>query len=231
MPYIPLEEVESSNIVAIGYHRQTQTLRIRFQRDRYYDYPMVTEREYKALMEAESKGQFFNSRIRPMYGHRNVRPEALVEPCCEHPGPDPTCTKECLPCNDSCCDLPAQEAQRAVSAAVTLGLATGASLAKAVRTAIDGRLDSCPHGEGGRACEVSCECTCHVSQVPPAVPLTDDGEIDVAKIPNVSHLFADEGDEAEESLAPLTGSDETGLSVGEDAAPTQPDTDQQPEGD
>ncbi len=133
MPYIPLEEVESSNIVAIGYHRQSQTLRIRFQGDRYYDYPMVPESEYELLMAAESKGKFFNSRIKPMYGHRGVRKEALLEPCCEHQGSD-TCSTECFPCKEWCCPGgPTAETVKTVAAAVTLGIKTGASLAAAVR--------------------------------------------------------------------------------------------------
>lgn len=128
--YIPLEEVESSNLVAIGYHRQTSTLRIMFKGNRAYDYPMVPEREYKALMAAESKGKFFNARIKPMYGHRTVREEALVKPCCEHPGPDPTCTDECYPCTEWCCPGPMAAT---VAAAVRLGMERGAGLMEAVR--------------------------------------------------------------------------------------------------
>jgi hypothetical protein len=80
MPYIPTEPVESSNIDAIGYDHRTQTLRIIFHGGRAYDYPMVLEREYRLLMEAESKGRFFNGRIKPMYAHRTPRPEELQPP-------------------------------------------------------------------------------------------------------------------------------------------------------
>ena len=103
MPYIPTEPVKSSNIERIGYERKQQILRIIFQGNRAYDYPMVTEREFEAFMAAESKGRFFNSRIKPMYAHRTPREVELVEPCCEHDGPDPTCTEECYPCHDTCC--------------------------------------------------------------------------------------------------------------------------------
>lgn len=202
MSYIPLEEVESSNIVSIGYHRQTQTLRMRFQGDRYYDYPMVPEREYEKLMAAESKGTFFNTHIKPMYGHRTVRKEALLEPCCEHPGPDPTCNKDCYPCKEWCCPGPGPD----LSGAVRLGLQTGANLAEAVRSLAEGRIDSCPHGADDHTCDEFCECSCHAPHV---VPTTEDGEIDADKIPNVTHLFteaedaitvAEDGDEAEENL-------------------------------
>ncbi len=207
MPYIPLEEVESSNIVAIGYHRQSQTLRMRFQGDRYYDYPMVLESEYEALMAAESKGTFFNSRIKPMYGHRSVREEALLEPCCEHQGSD-TCSPECFPCKEWCCPgAPSPETVKAVTAAVTLGMKTGASLAAAVRAVVE-----CECPDAALNCNNSCECPCHVSAVPPAVPLTPDGEIDVDQIPDVTHLFREEGDdEAEEDMHPVqeSSSDDT----------------------
>lgn len=182
--YIPLEEVESSNLVSIGYHRQTQTLRIRFQGDRYYDYPMVTEREYEALMKAESKGRFFNTRIKPMYGHRMVREETLVKPCCDHPERD-TCSEECYPCSEWCCPGPVAAK---VADAVKLGLETGQRLTKVIS-----HIAEYTGSDGGTTCDESCECACHeVSPVPPAVPLTDDGEIDVAKIPDVTHLFHEE---------------------------------------
>ena len=49
MSYIPTEPVESSNLVAIGYHRQTQTLRIIFQEGRAYDYPGLPESEFNSV--------------------------------------------------------------------------------------------------------------------------------------------------------------------------------------
>ncbi len=203
MPYIPLEEVESSNIVAIGYHRQSQTLGIRFQQDRYYDYPMVPQSEYELLMAAESKGKFFNTRIKPMYGHCSVREEALQEPCCEHRGSD-TCSTECFPCKEWCCPGgPTAETVKAVAAAVTLGMKTGASLAAALRAVVE-----CECPDAALNCNNSCECPCHVSPVSPPVPLTEDGEIDMDQIPNVTHLFTEDGDEAEENLTD-SGVDDT----------------------
>ena len=94
MPYIPMTDVESSNIQAIGYDRKIQTLRVAFQDQsgipRVYDYPLVPEIEYKRLMEAESKGKFFNSRVKPMYGFRSVRPDELIAPAEEVPVVPPT---------------------------------------------------------------------------------------------------------------------------------------------
>lgn len=156
MPYIPCDPVESSNLEAVGYHRQTQTLRIIFHGGRAYDYPLVPEQEYRRLMEAESKGKFFNSRIKPMYGHRTVRPEELEppkEPCCNHPGKacsDEDCGHVCDP---GCC--PQQRARSAET--VAGGLARGQELIERARTG--------------------------AIEVPPAVPLTPEGEIDVEAIP------------------------------------------------
>ncbi len=127
MPYVKTEPVESSNIERIGYLRTQQILRIVFKGGRAYDYPLVTEREYKAFMEADSKGRFFNQRIRPMYGHRNPRPVELVEPCCEHEGSD-TCTKECFPCNEFCCPgVPSSASPEEMAAAIKDGLEFGAA--------------------------------------------------------------------------------------------------------
>lgn len=105
MTYIPTEKVESTNIEEIGYHRATSTLRIIFQGNRAYDYPMVPEPEFKKLMAAESKGKFFNSRIKPMYAHATVRPEQLQPPkeaCCVHPG-KPCNDEDCGRCDPGCC--------------------------------------------------------------------------------------------------------------------------------
>ncbi len=169
MPYIPTEAVDSSNIEAIGYHRQTQTLRIIFHGGRAYDYPMVPEQEYQRMVEAGSKGKFLNTRIKPMYAYRTPRPEELQEPCCEHSGPDPTCTDECFPCNEWCCPGPSPSAE--VRGAITAGLRHG-------RRIVEGAQQSAA-----------------VDEVPPALPRTTEGEVDYAAIPDATHLF-EEADKA-----------------------------------
>ncbi len=178
MPYIPTEEVESSNIERIGYHRKQQILRIIFQGGRAYDYPMVTEREYRDLMASESKGRFFNSRIKSMYAHRTPREVELVEPCCEHPEANPTCTEECFPCNEWCCPgAPSSTPPEVMAAAIKGGLAFGAAdhSAEPPTTGSDEGLLI-----GGDM---------EAMEVPPAVPRTADGEIDMDAIPDATHLF------------------------------------------
>lgn len=65
---LPLFEVESSNIAAIGYDGPSKTLRIKFrEKGRIYDYLDVPLRKYCALMQAESKGTYFAEQIKPIY--------------------------------------------------------------------------------------------------------------------------------------------------------------------
>ena len=190
MPYISTEPVESSNIERIGYHRKQQILRIIFQGNRAYDYPMVTERDFDDLMAAESKGRFLNSRIKPMYAPRTPREAELVEPCCEHDGPDPTCIEECYPCHEWCCTGDSASPEQ-IANAIAGGLELGGRLSKktdeettsqteeeklaefnAVNAAAEdgsftqpSQKEDCPHGKNGRTCAEGCGCIpCHVPQ-------------------------------------------------------------------
>lgn len=68
---IPLEAVDSSNLAAIGYHRKTETLRIKFNAGTIYDHPGVPSILFKRLQKATSKGGFYNAHIKEVYeGHR-----------------------------------------------------------------------------------------------------------------------------------------------------------------
>jgi len=71
---VKLQQVKSDNLAAIGYDRVSQTLRIRFQQGSSYDYRAVPASVYKALMAAESKGQFFQQEIvAKMYRYEKVQ--------------------------------------------------------------------------------------------------------------------------------------------------------------
>ena len=198
MPYIPTEPVESSNIERIGYHRQSQTLRIIFQGGRAYDYPMVPETEFKKMMEAESKGKFLNTRIKPMYSYRTPRPEELQPPaekCCDHPTKD--CDDECGYCDPTCCSRAATAS--AVNAVVN-GLEFGKRLVDSA--AADSEVPVTGSDEGiliGGDVEV-----------PPAVPRKENGEIDMEAIPDASHLFSndDESPEAQAHSKALNAADD-----------------------
>ena len=67
------DAVKSSTIRAIGYDPTTATLEIEFHRRGTYQYEGVPEFLYRGLMLADSKGEFFNSRIANRYRHREVR--------------------------------------------------------------------------------------------------------------------------------------------------------------
>ena len=64
--------VSSSNIVAIGYENETQTLEIEFHGGRVYQYYGVPESMYDQLMQTSSKGKFFHMYIRNGYPYSRV---------------------------------------------------------------------------------------------------------------------------------------------------------------
>lgn len=59
--------VESSLVAKVGYVPEYKVLEIEFQDGRSYQYFGVPERIYKALMAAESRGRYFNERVRDAY--------------------------------------------------------------------------------------------------------------------------------------------------------------------
>lgn len=167
MPYIPTEPVESSNLERVGYDRKTSTLRIVFHGNRTYDYPMVPEREFQKLLEAESLGRFFNTRIKPMYAHRTPRPEELEAPpedTAPEFGPDTFWS-------------PVEGGERPDgSVPSTTTHAHG--------------IEEHDH-EGGDESHVHDADGLPVAVPPPALPRTPTGEVDYAAIPDASHLFED----------------------------------------
>ena len=59
--------VASSLVASVGYVPEYKVLEIEFQDGRSYQYFGVHERIYKGLMAAESRGRYFNERIRDAY--------------------------------------------------------------------------------------------------------------------------------------------------------------------
>ena len=64
---IPLIEVQSSVILAVGYEQISETLRIIFTSGSEYRYTGVPIQVYQNLCNAESIGQEFNRTIRNKY--------------------------------------------------------------------------------------------------------------------------------------------------------------------
>ena len=64
---IPLIEVQSSVIIAVGYEQISETLRVVFKSGSEYRYTGVPIQVYRNLCNAESIGQEFNRNIRNKY--------------------------------------------------------------------------------------------------------------------------------------------------------------------
>lgn len=59
--------VSSSNIEALGYDEDTQTLRVWFTTGTIYDYGNVPKVEFEAILYASSIGAYFNRNIKGAY--------------------------------------------------------------------------------------------------------------------------------------------------------------------
>ena len=66
------KHVSSSTVISIGYDAHTQTLEIEFGTGRVYQYYGVPDRMHTEIMQALSKGQFFNTYIRDAYAFSRV---------------------------------------------------------------------------------------------------------------------------------------------------------------
>lgn len=65
--------VKSSNILSIGYDKDSQLLEIEFNTYRVYRYSSVPPHVYAALMRSESHGKYFLMHINGVYSHIEVR--------------------------------------------------------------------------------------------------------------------------------------------------------------
>lgn len=60
-------KVKSSAINSIGYDEKTNTLYIEFKKKHVYVYLNVSNKEKKDFLSAESKGKYFNRKIKKKY--------------------------------------------------------------------------------------------------------------------------------------------------------------------
>lgn len=60
-------EVISSNIRAIGYDSDSQTLEVEFNYGAVYQYSGVSQGEHEGMMNADSKGKYLNANIKGRY--------------------------------------------------------------------------------------------------------------------------------------------------------------------
>ena len=58
------QSVSSSNIASIGYAESSNILEVEFNHGGTYQYFDVPQHEYQALMNADSKGKYFDANIK-----------------------------------------------------------------------------------------------------------------------------------------------------------------------
>jgi hypothetical protein len=68
--------VQSSNLAAVGFDSRYSLLEVEFHSGAVYRYFDVPRTIARALMQAESKGSFFNSYIRMHYPFERLSPQA-----------------------------------------------------------------------------------------------------------------------------------------------------------
>lgn len=61
------ESVSSSNLVSVGYDKDSETLEVEFKGGTVYQYFDIPEEEYNGLMSASSHGVYFSANIRENY--------------------------------------------------------------------------------------------------------------------------------------------------------------------
>lgn len=65
--------VNSSNILSVGYDKDSQMLEVEFKTKRIYRYSSVPPHVYAGLIKAESHGKYLQSRIANSYSHVEVK--------------------------------------------------------------------------------------------------------------------------------------------------------------
>lgn len=64
--------VTSSNIRAIGYDSDSQTLEVEFNHGAVYQYAGVPQDEHDGMMNADSKGKYLNANIKGHYSYMQL---------------------------------------------------------------------------------------------------------------------------------------------------------------
>jgi len=66
------QAVSSSNVAAVGYDAETETLEVEFNSGAVYQYSGVPEEIYTGLIGAGSVGKFFNANVKNSYQFQQV---------------------------------------------------------------------------------------------------------------------------------------------------------------
>ncbi len=67
-----MTSVDSSNVAAIGFDEDSQTLQVEFNSGATYQYFDVPEAVYEGLLAAASVGQFLNQHVKGAYRYSRV---------------------------------------------------------------------------------------------------------------------------------------------------------------
>lgn len=70
---LPRVAVESTALAGMAYDSQQKLLEVEFCDGSVYQYSAVSAQVYQDLLQAESKGTYFNREIRPRFPQRAVR--------------------------------------------------------------------------------------------------------------------------------------------------------------
>jgi hypothetical protein len=68
--------VASSAVRAVRYHAARNELDVRFEEGREYRYSKVPRSKFRALLEAESIGEFVNHEIKPHHSFQEITPSS-----------------------------------------------------------------------------------------------------------------------------------------------------------
>jgi hypothetical protein len=72
--------VESSTLATVAYDEAQELLQLRFCSGSVYEYSDVPAAVHQSLLDAPSKGRYFNDAIRGRYPYRLVADSAAVQP-------------------------------------------------------------------------------------------------------------------------------------------------------
>ena len=68
----PLQAVESSNLLEVGYNEENKKLFVKFNSGWVYGYHEVEPGVFDQLLSADSKGKFFNANIKNSFNYERV---------------------------------------------------------------------------------------------------------------------------------------------------------------
>jgi hypothetical protein len=71
-------EVRSSSLARLSYDRRQATLQVEFRDGTQYQYSGVPLRTYQSLLQANSKGSYFNHYIRSRFPYAAIRVAASI---------------------------------------------------------------------------------------------------------------------------------------------------------